>query len=487
MGNRNPRVQNPPNTQMGTVVIGRPQIPQHQHHNNQHHNNQFRDPGFSAAIELSLASAPLPDGWDEVTSSKGQRYFVDHLNKSTSWDDPRLADLMNTRRSNKKKYKPPKYRDDLYGKVRRFTSKLRNLQNDEGQLLISVRRENLFQDSYELISNLDSTTLTRRLMIKFVGEDGLDYGGMSREWFLSITEEFFSAQRNLFVKHPKGYFYMVKKHSEVTNELCELYRFVGLVLGLAIYHCRLFFGHFTVIFYKSLLRKTLTIDDLIHYDPGYYQSLLKVQSASDVNDWDLTFTAMETSPTGQFIEVELKEGGTNIPVTNENKAEYIDLSVQFLIGNVEKQMDAIRKGLSSFVPEEYLNEFDPDEIEQIIGGSEPDVNDLRKYTTYHEPLNENHNLVKMFWEVASGLSQEDLKKLVKFTTGTDKVPIGGFKHLYGSNGPQQFSIMIKKVSSGLPTAHSCFNRIELPNYSDKSLLKKELLIAINEGSGFGLE
>jgi hypothetical protein len=86
----------------------------------------------------------------------------------------------------------------------------------------------------------------------------------------------------------------------------------------------------------------------------------------------------------------------------------------------------------------------------------------------------------------SSLSQDELRSFLQFTTGSNKVPIGGFAHLYGSNGPQKFTIVPKKTH-GLPTAHSCFNRLDLPNIADKEKFKKDLLYAINETQGFGLE
>jgi len=85
------------------------------------------------------------------------------------------------------------------------------------------------------------------------------------------------------------------------------------------------------------------------------------------------------------------------------------------------------------------------------------------------------------------LSQEELRSFLQFTTGSNKVPVGGFSHLYGSNGPQKFTIVPKKIP-GLPTAHSCFNRLDLPSYyTDKEKLKKDLLFATTETHCFGLE
>jgi len=279
-----------------------------------------------------------------------------------------------------------------------------------------------------------------------------------------------------------------------------------MILGLAIYHGKLFYGHFDVTFYKSLLGKPLVVHDLKHFDEALYASLKKVQQAESVDDWELTFVATVKDENGDPKEIELKPDGENIKVTNENKQEFLELTVRFFLDSTKEQMEAIRNGLHRFVPKELLTEFEPDEIDLLIGGVEPDLNDLRLNTQYIDPYCDNnantvnlnappnatvppppaHPVIKMFWEIVSQFNNEELKRLIKFTTGSDKVPIGGFKHLIGSSGPQPFTIVPKKVT-GLPTAHSCFNRLELPAYTDKTSMKRDLLLAINETTGFGLE
>ena len=86
--------------------------------------------------------------------------------------------------------------------------------------------------------------------------------------------------------------------------------------------------------------------------------------------------------------------------------------------------------------------------------------------------------------VISGLPQA---KFVQFVTGTSKVPPGGFEALQGMRGPQKFNI--HKAYGGdasLPQAHTCFNQLDLPEYTSEEQVKERLLYAINEGSeGFG--
>jgi len=151
-------------------------------------------------------------------------------------------------------------------------------------------------------------------------------------------------------------------------------------------------------------------------------------------------------------------------------------------------MEQIKKGFYQFVPLSLLEEFDIEEIYQLVGGAQVDIDvlDLKNNTDYGEGVSDSHPTIKLFWDVLIGFTQEELRSFLQFTTGTTKVPVGGFSHMYGSNGAQKFNINIKK-HSGLPTAHSCFNRLEIPSYTDKDKLKKDILYAIKETQGFGLE
>ncbi|XP_042374745.1 E3 ubiquitin-protein ligase UPL1-like [Zingiber officinale] len=78
-------------------------------------------------------------------------------------------------------------------------------------------------------------------------------------------------------------------------------------------------------------------------------------------------------------------------------------------------------------------------------------------------------------------------RLLQFVTGTSKVPLEGFKALQGIYGPQQFQIQkAYGAPERLPSAHTCFNQLDLPEYSSREQLEERLLLAIHEASeGFG--
>lgn len=89
--------------------------------------------------------------------------------------------------------------------------------------------------------------------------------------------------------------------------------------------------------------------------------------------------------------------------------------------------------------------------------------------------------VKMFWSVVHSMSAEDKRRLLLFFTGSARAPIGGL-------GKLDAKIQRNGVgSSRLPTASTCFNTILLPEYPSEDVMRKQLLTAIWETQGFGLE
>ncbi len=90
--------------------------------------------------------------------------------------------------------------------------------------------------------------------------------------------------------------------------------------------------------------------------------------------------------------------------------------------------------------------------------------------------------MRWFWDVVHNeLDFEDKQKLLEFVTGSNRAPIGGLGNLglkLQRAGPD---------SDNLPTSHTCFNTLLLPEYSSKEKLQNRLTLALKECKGFGLK
>lgn len=102
---------------------------------------------------------------------------------------------------------------------------------------------------------------------------------------------------------------------------------------------------------------------------------LTLYSENDITDViDETFTTTEER-FGEMVTVELKPGGEEIPVTEDNKKDYVSCVVEYRISRrVKDQFEAFMSGFSELIPQDLINVFDERELELLIGGmSEIDV------------------------------------------------------------------------------------------------------------------
>lgn len=258
---------------------------------------------------------PLPSGWEMRLTNTARVYFVDHNTKTTTWDDPRLPSSLDQG--------VPQYKRDFRRKLIYFRSQpaLRILS---GQCHVKVRRGNIFEDSYAEIMRQSATDLKKRLMIKFDGEDGLDYGGLSREFFFLLSHEMFNPFYCLFeYSAHDNYTLQINPHSGINPEHLNYFKFIGRVVGLAIFHRRFLDSFFIGAFYKMMLRKRVMINDMEGVDEEYHKNLSWTLDNDITDVLDQNF-AIEDEQFGETRTIDLKPGGRDIQVTNENKREYVE-------------------------------------------------------------------------------------------------------------------------------------------------------------------
>ncbi|WFD45155.1 HECT-type E3 ubiquitin transferase [Malassezia psittaci] len=422
---------------------------------------------------------PLPSGWEMRLTSTARVYFVDHNTKTTTWDDPRLPSSLDQN--------VPQYKRDFRRKLIYFRSQPA-LRPIPGQCHVKVRRTHIFEDSYAEIMRQQPNDLKKRLMIKFEGEDALDYGGVSREFFFLLSHEMFNPFYCLFeYSAHDNYTLQINPHSGINPEHLNYFKFIGRVLGLAIFHRRFLDAHFIVSFYKMILKKKILLSDMESVDADYYRSLQWMLDNPIEGIMDETFSAIDDK-FGEMITVELKPGGEHIEVTDENKREYVERMVEWrIMRRVEEQFRAFISGFSELIPLDLINVFDERELELLMGGmSEIDVDDWKRFTDYRG-FTEQDDVVQWFWQCVQKWPAEQRSRLLQFATGTSRIPVNGFKDLQGSDGPRRFTIEKSGAVNQLPKSHTCFNRIDLPPYPSKEVLENKLVLAIEEGMRFGNE
>ncbi|KAF5391323.1 hypothetical protein D9757_002066 [Collybiopsis confluens] len=437
--------------------------------------------GQGSALQPQAISqlGPLPSGWEMRLTSTARVYFVDHNTKTTTWDDPRLPSTLDAN--------VPQYKRDFRRKLIYFRSQPA-MRAQPGNCQIKIRRNHIFEDSYAEIMRQTPNDLKKRLMIKFDGEDGLDYGGLSREFFFLLSHEMFNPFYCLFeYSAHDNYTLQINPASGVNPEHLNYFKFIGRCLGLGIFHRRFLDAYFIVSFYKMILKKKVTLADLESVDVELHRGMTWMLENDITDIIDETFTTTEER-FGEMVTIELKPGGAEIPVTEENKKDYVECVVDYRISKrVKEQFEAFMSGFSELIPQDLITVFDERELELLIGGvNEIDVDDWTKFTDYrgYEMTDE---VIQWFWKCVRSWPPERKSRLLQFATGTSRIPVNGFKDLQGSDGPRRFTIEKSGDPSQLPKSHTCFNRIDLPPYKDYANLEQKLILAVEETVGFGVE
>ncbi|KAM4050733.1 E3 ubiquitin-protein ligase NEDD4-like isoform 10-T11 [Anomaloglossus baeobatrachus] len=423
---------------------------------------------------------PLPPGWEERIHLDGRTFYIDHNNKITQWEDPRLQNPAITGPA-------VPYSREFKQKYDYFRKKLKKPADIPNRFEMKLHRNNIFEESYRRIMSVKRPdVLKARLWIEFESEKGLDYGGVAREWFFLLSKEMFNPYYGLFeYSATDNYTLQINPNSGLCNEdHLSYFTFIGRIAGLAVFHGKLLDGFFIRPFYKMMLGKQITLKDMESVDSEYYNSLKWILE-NDPTELDLRFCIDEEN-FGQTYQVDLKPNGSEMVVTNDNKREYIDLVIQWrFVNRVQKQMNAFLEGFTELIPIDLIKIFDENELELLMCGlGDVDVNDWRQHTLYKNSYCPNHPVIQWYWKAVLLMDAEKRIRLLQFVTGTSRVPMNGFAELYGSNGPQLFTIEQWGSPDKLPRAHTCFNRLDLPPYDSFEDLREKLLMAVENAQGF---
>ncbi|CCM01158.1 uncharacterized protein FIBRA_03206 [Fibroporia radiculosa] len=357
-----------------------------------------------------------------------------------------------------------------------------------GTLQLNVRRPRVFEDSFQYLQRKTGDQIKYgKLSVRFYEEEGVDAGGVTREWFQILARQMFDPNYALFQPCAADRLtYQPNKASWVNPEHLSFFKFVGRVIGKAIYDGRLLDAYFARSLYRQILAKPVDYRDVEWVDPEYYNSLCWILD-NDPSALELTFS-VEADEFGVTKIVDLRENGRSVAVTQENKREFVQLSAQYrLYSSIKDQIEALLTGFYEIIPKDLIAIFNEQELELLISGTpDIDVDEWRAATEYNGYTSSDPVIV-WWWRALKSFNREERAKVLSFATGTSRVPLGGFTELQGVQGVQRFSIhRAYGDQDRLPQAHTCFNQIDLPQYSSYEMLRQQLLLAINEGGeGFG--
>ena len=357
---------------------------------------------------------------------------------------------------------------------------------------IELSRENCLEESVEKIEFVD---LWRELKISFNGEIASDAGGLYREWFTILIEELEKKEKKLFERSECDEInYIFNKNlNENSDWSFRYFNFLGRLIAKSLIDNITINLSFNCLIYKLILGEKISFDDLKNIDTNLYTSLLSMKNMKpeELDSMEIYYSIQYQNDEGQIITEELIPGGNNKKVTDIN--DYIDKRINHLVSKSQILIYHIQEGLFNFIPKDILGTINSSEFELLVCG-QPfiDVNDWNKNSVYKGDYNKNHRLVKWFWDEVYKLSQDDLRKLLQFSTGTSRVPINGFKKLESNRGEiAKFCLNSvfynENKKNNYIRAHTCFNRLDVPIFPNQKELHEAIIFVLKNNTGFGID
>eukprot|EP01045_Picozoa_sp_COSAG04_P014021 COSAG04_NODE_1028_length_8678_cov_2.787737_6_plen_713_part_00 len=378
--------------------------------------------------------------------------------------------------------------------------------------------------------------------VRFKGESSVG-SAVLREWMAhAVSNGFLTPKHNLLASNDGGRTFSLSPSRRETHPETYLldYEIMGRFIGAALLH-RVCVGlRFHPAFCRLILADnqpwSWTDDDVRAFDPLLQRNLveyIREADAEELEALDLTFTDVQdpyadagdgkrVSVSVSQASVDLVTGGSDEPVTVENRERYIQCLVERrLFGGIEEQTAAFLTGLHTIIPVEVFHSLramtTPIELQELVAGLPTiDTEDWKAHTEYGGGFRKRSRVVRWFWEAVEEVFDTEERELVlQFATGSRHTPAGGFAQLEGFNGASTWTFATclsfsqcqttmcpiadrlrlaggkhlftlyrdtRKAPTALPTAHACLCTIDLPPYESREQLVEKLRVAVQFGS-----
>ena len=351
---------------------------------------------------------------------------------------------------------------------------------------------NCFVQAFRQLKKRDSSvyrhvfSTDRVFQISFVGESGIDAGGVFREGVSRIVEDLFSEHFNLLLLSPNG---KHEVHSNMEKYIpnpsftdplsIQMFEFIGRLMGMSLRVKLCLPFEFPSLIWKKLVGEEATFEDLLGVDAISCRLLTEIRNCDNdgVHD-DVSFN-MKYGGKLKFVyirsdgvEEELESGSKDRVVRYSNRIQYCDMVEKAKLTEFDHQILAIERGMAEVTPMRYLKLFSWQQIETLVAGSPLFDFNLWKLKTEASGL--SAKTVDLFWKVMASLTSKEQSGFIRFAWGRSRLP------------PPKDSNTKMKLNFGqgrLPVAHTCFFSIELPEYATEEEMRTGLLTAINFGVG----
>ena len=373
-----------------------------------------------------------------------------------------------------------------------------NIDKKEQYAKLIIDKNNIFESSFKQFKEINNKKLKVPMRVVFLGEEDNDEDVVNKYWYSKIFEEIFSKERKLFRENTNESLgkNTLLFYPEYPGMNMEYYEFFGKLI-LKSFFDRVNIKGFNLnnIVLNPVIKRKITVEDIKYYDMNLYKILKQINDSNIKGNKDLekyNFTWKIKDENNKIKEIELIENGKKIFLNDENKFQFIEKVIyQEAKAPYEKQIKSLNLGIFPILDENLKGIFSIDELNFLFHGqTEIDINDWKENTDYKGDYNENHKVIKMFWDKIKKLNQSELSKVLQFSTWLTNIPIDGFGDLKSFEGKiQKFTIEPfinysseddSKYEFRPMEANPSFNRLILPEYPNSKEMDKAFEIILNQ-------
>ncbi|CAK6958600.1 probable E3 ubiquitin-protein ligase HERC3 [Scomber scombrus] len=348
-------------------------------------------------------------------------------------------------------------------------------------LVLHVRRNHLVSDTLRELTMYSDVDLKKPLKVIFDGEEAVDAGGVTKEFFLLLLKELMDPVYGMFTHYKESNLLWFSDKCFVEHNWFHL---IGIICGLAIYNSTVVDLHFPLALYKKLLDVATTLEDFMELSPTEARSLQQLldYEGSDVEETFVLNFAITRENYGLTEVKELVPGGESLSVDKNNRKEFVEAYLRYVFSvSASEQYSAFSSGFLKVCGGEILSLFQPSELmAMVVGNNNYNWEEMEKNASYKGEYSATHPTVRLFWEVFHEFPLEKKKQFLLFLTGSDRIPIHGMESL---------RIVIQSTTAEehyLPVAHTCYNLLDMPRYQTKDTLHRRLTQAVEQYEGFSL-
>ncbi|MCO5599774.1 hypothetical protein L7F22_053881 [Adiantum nelumboides] len=391
----------------------------------------------------------------------------------------------------------------MYDHIYAGTAYRRDAPDQKHFCHLKVQRDNLLQDSMNCFNKLSKEIVIDELDIVFIGEDGQDRGGLTKEWCLLMIESL----RDIILIQTDDQSEFMDVKNDCTEEQAQLF---GMVIGIAILRKVAIDVPLAPYVYDLLCSSDTPQSqptlEMLHYTrPGLANGLSKILKwdeekqgkIEEVLGVDFTFHDEQSAKT-----VHLLQNGDQIMLSMQNRTKYVDAILHYLLQRrIQNTLINIREGFSRVCfGISSLDLFTFSEWNSLIYGKEMAANtaslqrscQVLMHAKSQKEREEMQSYLALFWSIVDNFSRDDLRNLLHFVTASHRMfTLRTTNDSTGNESPFTIRLLdqlpINMSSYPLPTASTCSNTLFLPQYPSFDILQRCLLFAIRNGNqGFGL-